>query len=236
MEVFHHYNENHSPSSAEVIVPKIIKLFNPKSVIDVGCGIGQWLSVFIDNGVENILGLDGEHVLPTDLLIPKKNYREVDFKKSNSMIVDSKYDLVLCLEVAEHLPETFADSFISMLALCGDTILFSAAIPGQTGENHYNEQWPTYWEDKFKKHGYYFYDLLREDIWSNEQVNWWYRQNIFIVSKKVEIFEKYKSHIFKGQLIVHPELLKMYIYMNERKKNKKKLFDRLINNYKCIKF
>lgn len=225
MQVFHHYNNNHSPLSAKVIVPKIMDLFNPKSVIDIGCGIGQWLSVFMDYGVENIQGLDGSHITATDLLIPHKHFKTVNLFHAETIILKDSYDLVLSLEVAEHLPESNADTFVKLLVDSGDTILFSAAIPGQTGENHYNEQWPTYWQKKFLVHGFYFYDLLRSEIWNNEDVNWWYRQNVFVVSNKVEIFEKYNSSIFNGQLIIHPKLLEMYIYLiNEKKKKNKLLF------------
>ena len=38
----------------------------------------------------------------------------------------------------------------------GDAVLFSAAIPGQGGQDHLNEQWPEYWQKKFEVNGYYF--------------------------------------------------------------------------------
>jgi hypothetical protein len=236
MKIYHHYNESHSPSSAREIVPKLINLLNPHSVIDVGCGLGQWLSVFSNCGVDNIHGFDGSHVSAEDLFIPKNRFTSVNLFDVETIFIKSKFDLVLCLEVAEHLPESCADSFVEFLIKCGDTIVFSAAIPGQTGENHYNEQWPTYWEQKFKKHGYIFFDLIRKDIWNNENVNWWYRQNMFIVSKSVEIYEKYNSYLYDGQLIVHPELLKMYIYMNTKKVIRKNIYDKLKLVFRWMRF
>jgi hypothetical protein len=48
--------------SAETIVPIVLDLVQPRSVIDVGCGLGAWLAVFRDNGVEDVWGMDGPHV------------------------------------------------------------------------------------------------------------------------------------------------------------------------------
>jgi hypothetical protein len=53
-----------------------------------------------------------------------------------------RFDLALCLEVAEHLPAAAGDSLVRRLASVGARILFSAAIPGQGGRNHVNEKWP----------------------------------------------------------------------------------------------
>ena len=59
--------------------------------------------------------------------------------------MNRKFDLVLSLEVAEHLPSECAEAFVESLVNLGPVILFSAAIPYQGGENHVNEQWPEYW-------------------------------------------------------------------------------------------
>jgi len=75
MEILHHYNEDHNTTSANEIVPYILELLpeKPKSVIDIGCGPGQWLKVFKDNGIENVLGVDGEHVPQSKILIDTDN-------------------------------------------------------------------------------------------------------------------------------------------------------------------
>ena len=94
-----------------------------------------------------------------------------------------KFDLVISLEVAEHLHESSAAGFISSLVKHGDTIIFSAAIPGQGGQNHLNEQWMKYWIDLFAVHGYAVYDLIRPRIWDIEEVEYWYKQNMIVISK-----------------------------------------------------
>jgi hypothetical protein len=109
---------------------------------------------------------------------------------------------VVSLEVAEHLPESSADTFIESLVAHGDVILFSAAVPGQGGQHHINEQWPEYWQQKFAKHGFYFHDTIRPLIWNNEKVNWWYRQNIFIINR-------IRDNAAQALSKVHPELFKI---------------------------
>ncbi|NJK83678.1 MAG: hypothetical protein HC912_07540 [Saprospiraceae bacterium] len=115
------------------------------------------------------------------------------------------FDLVLSLEVAEHLAETSADIFIENLVKHGNTILFSAAIPGQGGLRHLNEQYPSYWLKKFKQHGYEFYDLIRPKVWHQQGIRFWYRQNTFIVANQQSpIAQNHQPTTWVD--IVHPEL------------------------------
>ena len=139
-----------SLSSAELIVPEILHYIQPKSVIDFGCGIGTFLSVFYKTGITDILGIDGDYVDRNNLLIDKKYFLPRDL--TQPMIIDKKYDLALSLEVAEHLPESKANVFITSLCSASPFVVFSAAVPHQGGTNHINEQWPPYWINKFKEH------------------------------------------------------------------------------------
>ncbi|GIV38767.1 MAG: hypothetical protein KatS3mg033_0567 [Thermonema sp.] len=200
----------YNTQSAEVILPIVFQEIKPKSVLDVGCGNGSWLKVCEKLGVENYLGLDGEHLSPNDLLIPYEKFKEQDLRQPFDL--QNKYDLVLCLEVAEHLPEQAADGLVQSLTTHGDIILFSAAIPYQGGFMHINEQYPSYWQKKFESYGFYFYDLVRPQIWTNPKVQLWYRQNIFVVAHKDSfIAKKYRA---SSDFIdfVHPELYEKKAY------------------------
>jgi hypothetical protein len=143
------------------------------------------------------------------LNIPKENFREVELDKD--IEVDKKYDMAISLEVAEHLPEKSAKSFVHALTRASDIILFSAAVPLQGGTNHINEQWPNYWWSLFKEHGFVAIDFLRKQIWDEEKVAFWYRQNIILYVKK-EILSTIKigpSDICRDKppiSIIHPEL------------------------------
>ncbi len=201
---YDHTIANHNLVAPREVVPLVMELVKPQSVLDVGCGIGNWLKVFEEQGIGDYKGVDGSYLDKNLLKIPIHNFEARDLQQSFSL--GRKFDLVVSLEVAEHLDERYADQFVQTLVNHGDIILFSAAIPGQGGQNHLNEQWPEYWQKKFEKHGFYFHDLIRQLIWNNTKVEWWYRQNIFLLTKS-----KPKAGAPKNIALVHPELFSLSI-------------------------
>jgi SAM-dependent methyltransferase len=188
-----------SQRSAEIVVPIVNDLVKPHSVLDVGCGLGTWLAEWIRVGVTDVIGLDGKYVDPNTLRIPTTNFMPTDLNTSFSL--GRTFDLVESLEVAEHLDEDRADQLVEAIANHGDTVLFSAAIPGQGGQHHVNEQWPSYWVKKFSEHGLALFDVIRPTIWQNPEVEVWYRQNIFIFSSELKL-----DRSALPTNLVHPEL------------------------------
>lgn len=168
--------------SAEEILPIIVEWFHPHSIVDVGCGAGEWLSVAVKLGVNDILGVDGEWALKAKLAIPREKFLVHDL--ASPLKLDRKFDVAMALEVAEHLEAAHAETFVHSLCSASDRVLFSAAIPGQGGRRHLNEQWPSYWADLFAKQGYGCYDLLRARIWNNPRVLWYYAQNCLIFARE----------------------------------------------------
>ena len=206
--------------TAKEIVPLVMKLIQPKRVVDVGCGLGTWLSIFQEYGVENILGIDGDYVDGKMLKIPQEYFVPHDLVKP--LKIEQHFDLVVSLEVAEHLPSESAELFVDTLVSLGPVILFSAALPYQPGNSHLNVQWPDYWVSLFHQREYTVIDCLRNKFWSNENVEWWYSQNIFLFVKQTEL-EKYpllKQELGQGNTIllslVHPKLylLQQTIYQS----------------------
>lgn len=167
-----------SARSAAAVVPIVLELVRPRSVLDVGCGVGAWLSVFSALGIDDILGVDGDYVRRADLRIPESNFLAWDLR--NELALGRSFDLVVCLEVAEHLPEESASSLVQSLVRAGPVVMFSAAIPNQGGLNHLNEQWPDYWAARFAEHDYLPHDLIRARIWEESAVDVFYRQNILL--------------------------------------------------------
>lgn len=180
MKQFIYDNNTYNKNSALEVVPLILQMIKPKSVIDVGCGLGTWLRAFKEFGIIDYMGVEQHYNPNIQYFINKEKIIITDLTKP--FILNRQYDVVLSLEVAEHLPQQNAEQFIQTLTSLGNIIIFSAAIPHQGGQNHLNEQWPTYWENIFKKYNFKFYDIIRKQIWNNNSVNWWYRQNIFIVA------------------------------------------------------
>lgn len=206
-----------SYSSAKEIVPIVLQVINPKSVVDIGCGTGAWLSVFKKVGVKDILGVDGSYISTQILKIPKKQFLPFDLTKS--LKLNRKFDLVVSLEVAEHLPKRYARTFVDSLTNLGPVILFSAAIPYQGGINHLNEQWPQYWEKLFDLNNYIATDCIRARIWNNKKVETAYAQNILIYVERNHLknypllYQELNRTKSLPLAIVHP---KIYHYIANR--------------------
>lgn len=206
------YTKRHERTlySARTIL-SIILATMPKvrSAVDVGCGVGTWLSVIMKKGVKDVMGLDGEWVETNLLVIPKETFVKTDLTKP--VRVPRKFDLAISLEVAEHLPVERAKGFVRDLTKLADFVLFSAAVPFQGGRNHINEQWQEYWVGLFAAEGYDVYDLIRPKIWNDSRIPFWYRQNsLFFVkkerTKQIKFGLNEKSINFSRYSVVHPDL------------------------------
>jgi SAM-dependent methyltransferase len=172
--------------TADLVAPMLMEtLDKPVSVVDVGCGNGVWLAAFHRAGVQDFLGLDGDYIDRGSLQIPSERFHSVDLAKP--FRTDRRFDLAVSLEVGEHLPAAAADDFVASVAALSDAVLFSAAVPGQGGVGHINEQWPSYWKTKFERLGYTAFDAVRPRIWLNPDVLYWYAQNILLFVRTVSV-------------------------------------------------
>lgn len=215
------YNNQYKKSlqSAEQVIPFIMGLISPASIVDIGCGIGTWLKPFIDRGVTDVIGVDGDYINKDKLCIPKEKFFSMDLKKP--IYLERKFDLAISLEVAEHIPDEFANQFVKGLTDLSGVVLFSAAIPFQGGTNHLNEQWQSYWAVIFQEYGFTPINYIREKIWNNKNVLSWYKQNIVMyinndLLKKQDLF-KNCSIINNFSLLdcVHPETLLNVMLVNK---------------------
>jgi hypothetical protein len=199
-----------SENSARVIVPILMDYFQPRSVIDLGCGDGTWLKVFLEHGVEKILGIDG-YAQSEILQIPSENF--LSHNLCEFLKVDETFDMALSLEVAEHLPQKCLDTYISSLIRLAPIVIFSAAIPHQGGVGHVSEYWQGWWADQFRKRGFVVLDCIRPRIWDHPKVSWWYAQNmlVFIHSnyalQHTETMCVLKSSETPILSVVHPRML-----------------------------
>lgn len=199
---YKHTTNVHNLTAPREIVKEILKHFSPLSVIDLWCWLWTFVKVFQENGV-NALGIDGTWVNKKDLFIDEKYFEERDLEKEQDFW--KKFDLAISFEVAEHLSESAAESFVKTIISASDCVLFAAALPLQGGQNHINEQSPIYWERLFNKYGYEFHDVFRHIFWNNDKIFRWYKQNMFLVTKK---WFKIPNTLEERppRYLVHPEL------------------------------
>lgn len=177
------YFEHMLPSSwasASEVVPRLIDLVQPASVLDVGCAQGTWARVFKDQGIA-VKGVDGHDVSPSLLLIDQDEFVVHDLAEPLAHL--GRFDLVICLEVAHYLPAESSQEFVAMLTSHADVVLFSAAIPWQGGKIDSNEQWPSYWVERFEREGYEASGDFRWEFWDNEKVADWFRQNMLLFAR-----------------------------------------------------
>jgi SAM-dependent methyltransferase len=195
--------------SAQRVLPHVVELLDPRSVVDVGCGSGAWLAEAARLGVEDYLGVDG-FTPDASLAIPRERFATHDL--TAPLRLDRRFDLALCLEVGEHLPERAADVLVESLAGLAPAVLFSAAVPGQGGDNHVNESWPDYWVERFAARGYIAVDAIRPLVWGADEVAWWYRQNLLLMCERELVagsraLREAHEATRPGQLaVVHPHL------------------------------
>lgn len=249
----HFYKEQASMSyeSACLFMPHVMKYCNnPKSVIDLGCGVGTWLKAFKEFGVNNIKGIDGNTIDEKFLYVDRKFISIENLEKLN-LNTGKKYDLATSLEVAEHLSEVCSENFLDVLCSYSDNILFSAALPYQGGINHINEQPPEYWYNKFIKRGYYCFDILRKEFLNNTNLPYGcYAQNAFIYTKNPEYLKSlgFEPETKAPMYFYHPWYVETYYKLMEKYKQenqeikqqlalKKKLFyTTKIGNRRIISF
>lgn len=197
--------------SARRVLEIVMGRFSVESVIDVGCGTGTWLDVARTLGAVDVKGLEG---LWLDL--NQRDSDDIEIVKTDledTISDDRKYDLAICLEVAEHLSEPRAGYLVDDLCRLSDLVLFGAAIPGQGGRGHVNEQWQSYWTAHFGRHGYVPVDLVRPEIWSDKRIRFWYKQNTLLYCNA-------KVHDVSGVIANMPALDVVHPGLFERKLRK----------------
>lgn len=174
--VFYRYQREGSLRSAQKVLPVIHDLLAIRSVLDVGCGAGAWLKAHGDYGVRDSLGVDGDYVDRQVLLIESERFLPQDITRSFDL--GRHFDLVQCLEVAEHVPGDLSSTLVDNITRHGRLVLFSAAVPGQGGEDHINERSYGYWRDLFAARGFRLFDFVRRRIEGIDEVEFWYRYNL----------------------------------------------------------
>jgi SAM-dependent methyltransferase len=176
--LFFDYIEQGARSSARKFSLHLLSAIGIKSVLDVGCGRGVWLSEWLASGVPHVQGVDGDYVERASLAIPNDTFHAADITEPFDF--QRQFDLVQCLEVAEHIPSERSADLVKNIVRHGRIVLFSAATPGQGGEFHVNEQELSFWRDLFRAHDYHPFDYVRPLVVNDRDVEPWYRYNTLL--------------------------------------------------------
>ncbi|QEQ57179.1 methyltransferase domain-containing protein [Chlorobium phaeovibrioides] len=203
-------------ASAGPIVEHLFNLIKPETALDIGCATGIWLAQAKKKGAVKIKGIDGPWVPREQLEIRETFFLEHDLSQKIPSDVGF-YDLAFCIEVAEHLAPNAADDLIYFLTSHADAILFSAAIPGQGGTGHINEQPQSYWHKKFSDNQFECFDIIRPKFWDDPNINIIYKQNMLLYVRIDSFFHTVLRKSAHASLIVknkfsldriHPELFR----------------------------
>jgi len=148
-------------------IASTIEMF-PGKYLDLGSGTGAMVNMARKAGIESY-GVDlingpEQWFIHHDLTKPIHILKDqesgsVEYIESNAQIAfdkttyrTMKFDLITCLEVAEHLPIESHDILAETIArhlMTGGILVFSSAPPGQSGENHIGCRHPWQWRDLF---------------------------------------------------------------------------------------
>lgn len=196
--------------AARLIVPHLMELVNPTSVVDLGCGRGTWMKAFEEAGVATLRGFDGGDVRREDFCVNPELFTPFDLRQP--LKSDLKVDLAISMETAEHLPPERGESFVADLVGLAPIVYFSAAVPRQGGVGHINEQPQSYWASLFLKHGYKPVGEIRKRIWGDLNAGAVYAQNGLLyvsepmVAKHPNLSELVKQTESEILDIIHPAI------------------------------
>lgn len=204
-EVFWEMNARHATALAGPVAEYLADRISVRSLVDLGCGQAIILArVAVRCNAKELMGIDGSYAA-SRVRIPPNRFLPLDLETANlHMLVQNSFDLAMCLEVVEHLTFPAADRIIDWMCGHASVILFSAAIPGQGGYGHINEQWPSYWIERFKRRDFEVDGAVRAALWDRQEIPCYYRQNLLMFYRRGTVMRVAGSDF--TQDVVHPEL------------------------------
>jgi trans-aconitate methyltransferase len=134
----------------ERFIDIIVDRFAPDSLVDFGCGPAKMLEESYKRGIQ-VLGLDINKAGFDETDLSDKMFKQADLTQ---YVQAGTFDIALCIEVLEHIPESSSDYIVDSLCDASPVVIVTAAPPDQGGTHHFNEQPKTYWENKFSERNY----------------------------------------------------------------------------------
>lgn len=170
-------------TSAHKVAEIITNNIRFDTVFDIGCGMGIYLDA---------LHKLGKHALGCDFSFDGVNMAPQNFTvfladATKPIVLNRKFDLLICFEVAEHIPSKFSRQLVENCTNNSDKVLFTAAPIGQGGVGHINEQPYSFWIDLFARQGFDLDQELSESMreqMKTENVVFWIANNIMLFRKR----------------------------------------------------
>ena len=163
---------------AERLATWVAETLQPQTVLDIGCGPGIYVDALRDHGIEAI-GID------TDKRIEGKPH----LKKESLFETNSTAEVVICLEVAEHISKDMSEQVANCVADCvipDGILIWTAAKPGQGGTGHINCQPKDYWVQRLSNYGLQRDELLETQLLDYAKSGYymgWFLQNLIVFRK-----------------------------------------------------
>jgi 2-polyprenyl-3-methyl-5-hydroxy-6-metoxy-1,4-benzoquinol methylase len=159
-------------SCAEAVAQILVAHLDFQTVFDIGCGTGIFLDALHRLG-KTVLGCDSS---PDALRLSSKAYPIFLADATQPILFNTPFDLVVCFEVAEHIPPRNSASLVRNCTTSGRCIAFTAAPPGQGGIGHINEKPYAYWIRLFSSHSFVLdpglTDAIKTDMRKHNVVPW----------------------------------------------------------------
>lgn len=186
-ESFYSSVTKRAQASSEIVAEILQDVLKPRSIIDVGSGEGAWINT-MSHRFPSALDLTAIDLQPhrseyfEQLSSSKLNFEFIlrDFEKDHTL-PNQNYDLAICLEVLEHLQTQTAEQLAAEFAKNCSVLIFSAAVKGQGGTGHINENSLDYWIRLFQQNDFIALDILRPKLARNKQVPDYYKQNMILL-------------------------------------------------------
>ncbi|WP_165774581.1 glycosyltransferase [Candidatus Viridilinea mediisalina] len=129
----------------------IVTKIAPTSVLDAGCAIGLLVEQLRGRGV------DAEGVDISTYAISQVHEQVRPFVRVGSVAEPfaRHYDLIVCIEVLEHMPRAEAERAVANFCAHSADILFSSSPDDYQETTHFNVNPPEYWAEIFAQHGFF---------------------------------------------------------------------------------
>ncbi len=133
------------------VAERIVSEIAPASVLDAGCAIGLLVEQLRARGVD-AAGVDiSEYAIGS----AHESIRAHVRVGSAAAPLGRRYDLIVCIEVLEHMGREEAEAAVANFCAHSDDVLFSSSPLDHKEPTHFNVNPPEYWAYLFARQSFY---------------------------------------------------------------------------------